>query len=133
MKGWVYVISNPAMPNLVKVGFSTKDPELRAAELSHTGTPHRYIVEYEVLVAQPRELEHRIHRILGDIREGREWFRCTPEFAVATVQEAVGAGAITESFKRADRLKVAVDQRSGKNTWTKDDIRRIARSDRILE
>jgi len=38
MKGWVYVISNKAMSGLVKVGYSTKDPELRAAELSHTAS-----------------------------------------------------------------------------------------------
>ena len=43
MKGWVYVISNQAMPDLVKVGFSTKDPTLRASELNHTGSPHPYV------------------------------------------------------------------------------------------
>jgi len=38
MKGWVYVITNKAMPSLVKVGFLTKDPGLRAKELGNTGT-----------------------------------------------------------------------------------------------
>jgi hypothetical protein len=47
MKGWVYVITNLAMPGLVKVGYSRKDPELRAAELNSTGTPHPFVVEYE--------------------------------------------------------------------------------------
>jgi hypothetical protein len=50
MKGWVYVISNKAMEGLIKVGHSTKDPELRAQELDHTGSPHPYIVEYEMLI-----------------------------------------------------------------------------------
>lgn len=35
MRGWVYVISNPTIPGLVKIGFSTKDPLLRAEELNH--------------------------------------------------------------------------------------------------
>ena len=26
LKGWIYVISNKALPGLVKVGYSTKDP-----------------------------------------------------------------------------------------------------------
>ena len=26
IRGWVYVIVNRAMPNLVKIGYSTKDP-----------------------------------------------------------------------------------------------------------
>jgi hypothetical protein len=33
IRGWVYVIFNEAMPDLVKVGYSTKDPNLRAEEL----------------------------------------------------------------------------------------------------
>lgn len=53
MKGWVYIITNEAMPNLLKVGFSTKDPELRANELHTTGVPYRYVVEYEALVNEP--------------------------------------------------------------------------------
>lgn len=53
MRGWVYVMSNRSMPNLVKVGFSSKDPELRAKELAHTGTPHPYVVDYEALVRDP--------------------------------------------------------------------------------
>lgn len=105
MKGWVYIISNQAMPDLVKVGFSTKDPDLRASELNHTGSPHPYVVDYEVLVEQPRDVEQQVHRQLSEYREGREWFRCTPEFAVSAVQQIVGSSAIVESFKRADRRK----------------------------
>lgn len=105
MKGWVYIISNSAMPGLVKVGFSSKDPDLRASELSHTGSPYPYVVDYEVLTEHPRDIEQQVHRKLSACREGREWFRCTSEFAVSVVQQIVGDGAIVESFKRADRLK----------------------------
>jgi len=38
-KGWVYVTSNSELPGLVKVGFSTKVPSVRAEELSSTGLP----------------------------------------------------------------------------------------------
>ena len=93
------------MPGLVKVGFSSKDPDLRASELNHTGSPHPYVVGYEVLTEHPRDIEKQVHRKLSECREGREWFRCTPEFAVSAVQQIVGGGAIVESFKRADRLK----------------------------
>lgn len=105
MKGWVYVISNQAMPGVVKVGYSTKDPELRASELNNTGAPHPYVVEYEALVEEPRDIEQRVHRRLSDHREGREWFRCSPEFAVSVIQTVIAGGTITESFKRADRAR----------------------------
>jgi hypothetical protein len=50
MKGWVYIITNKAMPNILKIGYSTKDPEIRANDLHTTGVPYRYVVEYDALV-----------------------------------------------------------------------------------
>ena len=32
--GWVYVLTNPAMPGLVKIGLTTRNPSARAAELT---------------------------------------------------------------------------------------------------
>jgi hypothetical protein len=93
------------MAGIVKVGFSTKDPELRASELNNTGAPHPYVVEYDVLVQNPRDIEQRVHRRLMGHREAREWFRCSPEFAVVVIQEVVGGGAMVESFKKADRAR----------------------------
>lgn len=103
MKGWVYLISNPAMPGLIKVGHSTKDPELRAQELNNTGAPTPYSVEYEMLVEDPYRIEQQAHKALGSFREGREWFRCSCEEAIAAIQREAGGRAINETFKRADR------------------------------
>ena len=105
MKGWVYVITNKAMPGIIKVGYSMKDPELRAAELNHTGSPHPYVVDYEVLVEEPRDIEQAAHGRLRDKREGKEWFRCSTEEAIAAIKSVVGSRAQVENFKRADRAK----------------------------
>lgn len=105
MKGWVYVISNQAMPGLVKVGHSTKDPELRAQELNNTGSPHPYTVEYEVLIEEPYRAEQQVHNALSHFKEGKEWFRCSTEEAVAAIQRVAGGKAINETFKRVDREK----------------------------
>ena len=64
MKGWVYVISNISMQGIVKVGYSTKDPELRAEELNHTGAPHPYLVDYDMLVENPRKVKPQAQTIL---------------------------------------------------------------------
>ncbi len=74
MKGWVYIISTKSMSDLVKIGFSTKDPQMRAAELNHTGNPHPYRVEYDVLVDDPRKIEQVIHGILKakNLHENKE-------------------------------------------------------------
>ena len=64
LKGWVYVISNPGQPGLIKVGYSMKDPELRARELDGTASPYPHVVEYEVLVPEPRQVEKSAHKKL---------------------------------------------------------------------
>ena len=107
MKGWVYVITNPAMPGLVKIGFSRKDPDLRAEELDNTGTPHKYRVEYDVLVENPERYERIIHCEFEKNREGKEWFRSTPEEAVAIIKRVVKKEEmLIESFKNIDEKKV---------------------------
>lgn len=105
MKGWVYVFSNKAMPGLVKVGFSTKAPELRAAELNHTGSPYSYVVEYEMLIEEPYQIEQQTHRLLSAKRAAKEWFRCSAEEAVAAIKQIAGPRAISETYKRAERAK----------------------------
>jgi hypothetical protein len=87
LRGYVYVLSNQAMPGLVKIGFSLKDPALRARELSGTGIPYPHILEYDVHVVDPRTVEQRTHQALASKRaaENREWFRCSVHEARAVI------------------------------------------------
>ncbi|MEK6725095.1 MAG: GIY-YIG nuclease family protein [Deltaproteobacteria bacterium] len=103
MKGWVYVISNKAMEGIIKVGHSTKDPELRAQELNHTGSPHPYTVEYEMLIEEPYRVEQAAHKVLSEFHEGKEWFRCTPEQAVSAIRQVAGNKQILENFTRPEQ------------------------------
>lgn len=100
MKGWIYIISNKAMPALIKVGYTMKDPALRANELDNTGAPHPYVVEYEALLEDPQKLELLVHQELQAHREGKEWFRCGIEFAVLTIRRLAEDRLITDSLKR---------------------------------
>jgi len=105
MKGWVYVITNKAMPGLVKIGYSTKDPAIRAKELNHTGSPHPYLVEYEQLIEEPFQVEQKTHKLLVSKLEAKEWFRCSPEEAISAIKQVAGKQTITETYKRAERIK----------------------------
>ena len=87
VRGWVYVIVNEAMSGLVKIGFSLKDPVIRARELNHTGAPHPYSVVYDALVHEPRELEQRLHIHLNHAKEGKEWFKLGPKVAVTAIRK----------------------------------------------
>ena len=130
MKGWVYVISNKAMPNLVKVGHSMKDPKARAQKLDHTGVPHPYVVEYEVLMEEPFEAEQQVHQILSPYVERKEWFCCSIEEAVDVIRKAVGNRAIYESSFEKKNTQSLFEKRNHESHFEK--AARI-KADRFME
>jgi hypothetical protein len=105
MKGWVYVITNDAMPGLVKVGFTSGTSEARALQLNNTGAPHPYKVCYELYTNNPRRVERESHRALDGKREGKEWFRCSVEEAIVGIKLCAGDEVISENYTRSDQLK----------------------------
>lgn len=90
-RGWVYVISNKAMPGYSKIGYSMKDPDLRAIELGNTGSPHPYQVEFDILVSAPRALERSMHRLLSHKNAGKEWFELAPFDAAEAILDFLEA------------------------------------------
>lgn len=86
LRGWVYVMTNESMPGLVKVGYSTKDPSLRASELDGTGLPTPYCVAYDALVLEPRKVEGLAHKHLSGLHHAKEFFRCSVEVAIAAIR-----------------------------------------------
>lgn len=76
-KGYVYILSNPAMPGLHKIGKTTRSSQARAHELYQTGVPAPFKVEYEVFSPDCSWLERAVHEELSDSREdfSREFFR----------------------------------------------------------
>ena len=113
MKGWVYIITNKAMPDLIKVGFSSKDPELRAREFGGTHSPHPFIVEYEVLVNNPYKYEQLVHKELESYKENKEWFRCSLELGISTIRDVIGTELLAEDIKHINRQKIeeAIEQK----------------------
>lgn len=105
MKGYVYIISNKAMPGIFKIGFTLKDPALRAKELDSPGVPYPFIVEYEILVDEPYALEQHVHKALRSQREGKEWFRCDFSQAVQTIHSCYQGKVYLERCFKIEREK----------------------------
>ena len=61
--GYVYVLFNPALKGLVKIGLTGRDPKGRAAELFGTGLPTAFEVVYDAYFANARMVEQFIHAI----------------------------------------------------------------------
>ena len=89
MKGYVYILVNSSLQNLVKIGRTTKLPQQRAQELSGTGTPGRYVVAYSLCVDDCIEVEAQIHITLKQFRHtnDREFFETDSTTAINTLLE----------------------------------------------
>src|SRR5260221_10703360 len=88
--GFVYILSNPAMPGCVKIGYSTHVPDYRAAQLSEaTGVPKRFRVEYWCLTEDAELVEKRVHERLATSRmsNDREFFEVRIDEAIAVVDQ----------------------------------------------
>ena len=67
--GFLYVMSNEHISQMLKIGQSERHPRTRAAELSaHTGVPADFVVEYWVEVSDRRAAESAVHTALATSR-----------------------------------------------------------------
>jgi hypothetical protein len=89
-KGYVYVLSNPSMPGLVKIGWSGVGAMHRAKSLSNTSVPSAFVVEFEILCLDPEKAEERAHRAAHHKRVDarREFFKLPINEAVCYVIDA---------------------------------------------
>ena len=74
--GFVYVLSNELMPNIFKVGFTSRNPDERAIEISSkSGLPKSFKVEKYWRTDDPYIVEQRIHVQLSEFAKGKEFFK----------------------------------------------------------
>ena len=111
--GIVYVIANPAMPGIVKIGRTTQTVEQRLRDLDSTGVP----VPFECVAAWEFEndatVERTLHRAFADhrVRQSREFFRIQPDRPIAILEE-FGAKDVTPQSDVVDEQNAADDQAS---------------------
>ena len=74
------------MPNILKIGYTMKDPSIRAQELNSTGVPYPYEVDYEILVDNSYDVEQKVHTSLNNFKENKEWFRVDIGKAIDTIR-----------------------------------------------
>ena len=109
MSEFIYVLENPFMPGLVKIGRTERSVSERASELSsHTGVPTGFTVAGEWAVADSAEAERTIHERLSDWRvsESREFFKIETEDALAIIESMLGVArpVVQRDYEREDEL-----------------------------
>ena len=97
-QGWVYVLINPTLPGLVKVGRTSRLPSTRVTELSQaTGVATPFILVFEQAFADSISAERDIHAALDRcgmrVSPNREFFRgSTTEIVRVVLQYARDRG-----------------------------------------
>lgn len=98
----VYVLTNPAMPGLVKVGKTTQlEVEDRMKQLYGTGVPVPFDCAFACQVKDATEVERALHFAFGNARvnPNREFFRLEAERVIA-VLKLLKVDEITAQFER---------------------------------
>jgi hypothetical protein len=104
-EGWVYILTNEAMPGLVKIGCTMQDPAIHAEELSDsTAVPIPYVVNYKALVLDPKQIEQEVYGKLDSKRldDKREFFKCEPFEAIRSIRDT-GTVKYEWSIEEVDR------------------------------
>lgn len=89
-KGYVYVLINPSIKGMVKIGKTTRTPEERAKELSlATGVPTPFVVAYESCFINCSKAELFVHDYLGKhgyrVSNNREFFELPIKDAIDAI------------------------------------------------
>jgi hypothetical protein len=74
---YVYILVNPSMPEMLKIGYTKNDPEERAVQLSKsTGVPMPFDVVYSYSCFNGERIEKEVHKQLKQkrVRGEREFF-----------------------------------------------------------
>ncbi len=87
-EGIVYVLTNPAMPGLVKIGKTSRAMDARLNELYSTGVPLPFECAYAARVPDEGKVEQAFHQAFGPYRVNpkREFFTIEPEQAIALLR-----------------------------------------------
>ncbi|HEY4081862.1 MAG TPA: GIY-YIG nuclease family protein [Burkholderiaceae bacterium] len=88
--GFIYVLLNPAFPQMVKIGRTHKGTQTRSRKISSaTGVPLDFIVLYDALVSDPIATEKILHARFAEHRvaKRKEFFYVPPKQAISALVE----------------------------------------------
>ena len=88
----VYILTNQAMPGIIKIGFTDNSVEQRMKELDKTATPIPFECYYAKRIEKAEFVEKKMHEAFDEfrIRDNREFFRMSPDQAKAALEIASG-------------------------------------------
>lgn len=96
----IYILTNEAMPDYVKIGMTNGSIEERMRQLDRTNIPLPFECYYACEVDNAHEEEKWLHSVFSDrrIRDNREFFKVDPERVVAAVRRVQKTDITPKNF-----------------------------------
>lgn len=104
----IYVLTNPAMPGMVKIGY-TIDLKQRLKGLDSTSVPLPFRCEYALQVSDSLAAEKLLHDAFGDrrIRDNREFFEVDASRVIAAMKLTGGEDVTPSDDVASDEAGIA--------------------------
>ena len=114
LEGIVYILSNPSLPGLVKIG-QTTDIQRRLSDLFNTSVPTPFKCIYAKKVDNYKEVERKLHKGLNKdrVNQNREFFRIPEEDVINFLELIPGEDVTPKSENFEDKVdEVAFETQS---------------------
>ena len=104
-KGYIYIMTNPALKDMVKIGYAT-DVESRRKQLSTTALPYEYEI-YATYETSGNLEDKKLHKLIDNlnpdlrISKNREFFVLTPEDAYELLESIAIISGTKDKLKKA--------------------------------
>ncbi len=114
-KGFIYIMTNPCLKNMVKIGYAT-DVEARRKQLSTTALPYEYEV-FATYETSGQLEDKKLHRLIDNLNpelrvsKNREFFVMSPDDAYDLL-EAIAL--ISGSLNKLKKIKSSSSSSSSK-------------------
>lgn len=123
-RGVLYILSNPHIPGLLKIGQTTRDPFTRAKEISSaTGVPADFEVIYDAIVSDVDAAEKALHDALASVRinKSREFFRVGIREAIGLLQQVADEFPVSEEDD-ANSVEILPQLEARMRRWLRHDL-----------
>lgn len=124
--GFVYIMINPAIRGMVKIGRTRRTASARARDLRTTGVPDAFIVVYDELVRNCEVVEKRLQQRFQDFRyqSDREFFQIPIRDAIRALMEEA-SGFLVPRIGPNSGVEILADLKRKYSGYLKPDIHSI--------
>lgn len=115
-KGYIYIMTNPCLNNMVKIGYAT-DVEVRRQQLSTTALPYEYEV-YATYETSGKLEDKKLHKLIDNLNQelrvskNREFFMMEPEAAYELLEAIALISGTQDKLKRKKAIDTVNPQKN---------------------